>query len=57
VFHLGPQTTEFSWVPGYAWEMCHCGRCAAHLGWRYQATSPRALAEFWGLRRSQITES
>lgn len=52
---IGPATTEFSWYPGYAWEIAYCTQCRSHLGWAFNAVEediePRL---FWGLRRSQI---
>ena len=56
--HLaGPPTTEFSWFPGYAWEIGYCDSCSAHLGWHFTTTEsdvePRA---FYGLLRSELTE-
>jgi cereblon len=51
---VGPATTEFSWFPGYAWEIALCAGCQAHLGWRFGGSDePR---EFWGLLRRELTE-
>jgi len=33
----GQPQTQFSWFPGYAWEMLICGMCNSHLGWRFTA--------------------
>lgn len=30
----GP-STEFSWFPGYAWQIESCRGCYLHLGWRF----------------------
>ncbi|KAL6759698.1 PUA-like domain-containing protein [Haematococcus lacustris] len=35
VAHLGAPTAEHCWFPGYAWTICLCNECGAHLGWRY----------------------
>lgn len=51
---VGAPTTEFSWYPGYAWTIVHCDRCAAHLGWMFEATTDREPARFWGLRRGDL---
>lgn len=31
----GPLTLEYTWFPGYAWQIALCGGCQTHLGWRY----------------------
>eukprot|EP00928_Gymnodinium_smaydae_P041989 TRINITY_DN28350_c0_g1_i1.p1 TRINITY_DN28350_c0_g1~~TRINITY_DN28350_c0_g1_i1.p1 ORF type:complete len:319 (+),score=43.50 TRINITY_DN28350_c0_g1_i1:38-958(+) len=28
---------EHSWFPGFAWTMCHCDFCHAHLGWGFRS--------------------
>lgn len=33
--HTGPFTPEFSWFPGYSWQISVCGSCLTHLGWRF----------------------
>jgi hypothetical protein len=47
----GPPTVEFTWFPGHAWRVALCGRCLAHLGWRYQTASG---ASFYGLIISRL---
>lgn len=27
---------QFTWFAGYSWRPAFCGRCAAHLGWRFE---------------------
>lgn len=27
---------QFTWFAGYFWRPAFCGRCAAHLGWRFE---------------------
>ena len=49
-----PPSTEFSWYPGYAWEIVLCASCAAHLGWAFSATTDRQPARFYGLRRGGV---
>ena len=41
----GPATGEFTWFPGYTWQMASCRGCTQHLGWRFR--SPRQ--NFFGL--------
>jgi cereblon len=52
----GPPTTEFTWYPGYAWEIAWCGRCRAHVGWSFTAVSHETPARFWALRRDCVIE-
>lgn len=53
----GPPTTEFSWFPGYAWEVAYCASCHAHLGWEFTAVDSRdEPARFWGLRCSEVAD-
>lgn len=32
----GFATTEWTWFPGYGWQLAHCIKCGSHLGWRFQ---------------------
>lgn len=32
---IGTATSDWTWFPGYAWEIALCLGCGAHLGWRY----------------------
>ncbi|MEE8409255.1 MAG: cereblon family protein [Myxococcota bacterium] len=53
----GPPTTDFSWFPGYAWEIAFCEACESHLGWQFTAAEAGAEPSlFFGLRRSEIVE-
>jgi hypothetical protein len=31
----GPETGEFTWFPGYRWQVVLCTGCSSQLGWRY----------------------
>lgn len=42
---IGSASDEFTWFPGYVWEIGVCGNCARHLGWRFVSES----ADFWAL--------
>nr|WP_321466568.1 cereblon family protein [uncultured Desulfobulbus sp.] len=35
VLSLGEPSSEFSWFPGFAWQIVLCHNCRAHLGWRF----------------------
>jgi len=53
---VGPPTTEFTWFPGYAWEMAFCDNCQSHVGWHFVAVHSEATPEqFWGLRKNAVT--
>lgn len=52
----GPPTTEFTWYPGYAWEIAYCARCREHSGWAFTAVAGGAPSRFWALRRVAIVE-
>lgn len=32
----GPQSREFSWFPGYSWQIVSCSSCECHLGWSFE---------------------
>lgn len=36
---------EFSWFPGYSWQISVCNYCSTHLGWVFSSDSRR----FYGL--------
>jgi len=56
VVGVGPRTAEFTWFPGYAWQVVQCGLCAVHLGWVYDAISDASPPRFYGLIRSELRE-
>ncbi|CAG9798337.1 unnamed protein product [Chironomus riparius] len=44
-------STEFSWFPGYAWQIAICSKCYTHVGWKFAAVNNRNLKPrtFFGL--------
>lgn len=48
----GDPTDEFTWFPGYRWQIALCSTCAALLGWRYTGAS-----HFYGLVLAALAES
>lgn len=51
---IGPGSEEFTWFPGYAWQVALCGRCGLHLGWLYRGVS--RPGNFWGLILPNLVE-
>ncbi|SMD05117.1 hypothetical protein SAMN02746065_12513 [Desulfocicer vacuolatum DSM 3385] len=35
----GQPSDEFTWFPGYRWQIAHCRGCFNHLGWRFSSAS------------------
>ncbi len=54
----GPASAEFTWFPGYVWEIAYCAGCRAHLGWQFTAergdTEPQ---RFYGLLVAEVVEA
>jgi len=48
----GVKTEEFTWFPGYSWQVATCTACNAQLGWRYTNNS----SGFFGLILSMLVE-
>ncbi len=48
---LGPRESFFTWFAGHTWQLVLCGRCDAHLGWRFEGASV-----FHGLITDRIAE-
>ena len=44
-------STDFSWFPGYAWQIAICSKCFTHVGWKFIAVNNRNLRPrtFFGL--------
>lgn len=34
----GEEHGEYSWFAGFTWQIAHCGRCDAHLGWGFRSS-------------------
>jgi hypothetical protein len=50
---VGEPTNNFTWFPGFLWEIVICKRCSQHLGWYF---SRIPLDGFWGLITDSIRE-
>ena len=35
----GRPSDEFTWFPGYHWQVALCGSCLNHLGWRFSSNN------------------
>lgn len=46
-------TEQFTWFPGYAWEIIICSQCRMHLGWKYSS----AKDNFYGLIYKRLIEN
>lgn len=43
-------STEFSWFPGYSWQILLCNNCQVHIGWKFIALKKNlAPRSFFGL--------
>lgn len=49
----GAPSAEWSWFPGYLWQIALCASCAVHLGWGFRGDG----GSFFGLVRDRIAES
>lgn len=45
-------SSEFTWFPGYSWQVAHCGNCHEHLGWAFQGEH----GSFHGLILNRLVE-
>lgn len=52
VIPTGPKTDEFTWFPGFAWQVVACAGCQAQLGWRYTGNA----GGFYGLILASLVE-
>uniref|UniRef100_A0A182JW43 Protein cereblon n=1 Tax=Anopheles christyi TaxID=43041 RepID=A0A182JW43_9DIPT len=49
-------STNFSWFPGYSWQIIVCANCRQHLGWKFVAEKKNVLPKsFFGLSGTNIT--
>ena len=49
---IGERSKEWTWFPGYEWQIELCRACASHLGWSYHGQR-----RFYGLIRDAIAET
>lgn len=46
-------TREWTWFPGYAWQLGACVVCGAHVGWRFIG----ADGGFWGVALDAVRDA
>jgi hypothetical protein len=49
---VGPPSSQWSWFPGYTWQIAECAGCGGHLGWRFRSGDDA----FWGLVLDRLVE-
>ncbi len=49
---VGAPAADFSWFPGYRWQIIYCTNCKNHLGWLFSRNTNN---RFFGLILSQLT--
>lgn len=48
-------STEFSWFPGYAWQIAVCAKCQSHIGWKFIAVVKNLKPKtFFGLSNKSL---
>lgn len=51
-------STEFSWFPGYAWQIAVCKKCSSHIGWKFIALEKNLKPKtFFGLSCKSLVVS
>lgn len=51
-------STEFSWFPGYAWQIAVCDKCSLHIGWKFLALNKNLKPKsFFGLSCKSLVVS
>ncbi len=51
-YTIGFSTTDFTWFPGYSWEISVCSNCKVHNGWKYS----KGASVFYGLIKELLIE-
>lgn len=41
---VGPESTYWTWFPGFAWRSALCRACVSHLGWSFRDASSSFVA-------------
>ena len=51
---VGERSSDFSWFPGYSWEVALCQSCHNHLGWQFFSGDQFVEDTFYGLIRKRL---
>ena len=50
-------TSEFTWFPGFSWQICFCTGCSNQLGWFFKALGTHEIIDsFYAFILSEIKE-
>jgi hypothetical protein len=52
---VGPSSSEYTWFPGYRWQIAVCQHCQTHLGWHYEGDD--GVSSFYGLILCRLLEA
>lgn len=51
-------SSDFSWFPGYAWQIAVCSTCSSHIGWKFHALNKNLKPKsFFGLSCKSLVVS
>ena len=51
-------STDFSWFPGYGWQIAVCSKCSSHIGWKFVAVTKNLKPKsFYGLSCKSLVVS
>ena len=57
VMTQGQPESQYSWFPGYTWQIINCPECWSHLGWCFRATRDELKPRmFYGLTKTAIVD-
>jgi cereblon len=48
-------STDFSWFPGYSWQIAVCSKCSIHVGWKFSSVVKHLKPKsFFGLSNKSL---
>ncbi|MBN2547274.1 MAG: hypothetical protein JXB50_15840 [Spirochaetes bacterium] len=51
-YTIGFSTNDFTWFPGYSWEVSICSNCKVHNGWKYT----KGASVFYGIIKELLVQ-